>query len=317
MKITAVLLLTLLYPSMLLAQDAGIRVLNPSLIEVINDENIYHFYQGQTILIALDDDLKDQGRSWWIQALIPGHVYDFNQNGIAFVGINMGTEPGEYPICLEMRCSDTDRKNELRIRIFQTEFPKTRTSAYAGEPRLRRDKQKNAIDDAFGRNRGEEDLTNSSFYVDPLDIPREISDPFGFIYGNNKYRAHGGTDLKARVGTPVRAVNRGKVIMVAKMFRNEGNMVIISHGLDIFSVYMHLSKFGTVETVQKTKSGKIIKKGRQLKVGDMVERGQRIGFSGTTGSGAKRIKHLHWGMRIKNTYVDPIYFIDTVNKYLP
>lgn len=316
MKILSFLLL-LMFPAQLKVQDpAGIRILNPGVIETINDENIYYFYQGQTIIVALDDDLKNQGLSWWIQALLPGHLYDFNQNGIALVGISMKMEPGEYPICLEVRCNDTDRKNELRIRILRTDFSKTRTSAYTGEPTPRRDKQKSAIDDAFGKNRGEDDLTSGALYVNPLDILRDISDAFGLIYENNEYRGHFGVDLRAKVGTPVKAVNRGKVIMVAKMFRREGNMLIISHGMDVFSVYMHLSKFDQVTITEKTKKGKIVRKKRQLKVGDIVERGQNIGLSGTTGAGAKRVKHLHFSFRIKDTYVDPLYFIDTINQHL-
>ena len=294
----------------------GIRVLNPAMVETINDENIYNFYQGQIIIVSLDEDLKTQKRMWWINALVLGETYQFNHNGIALVGIGMKMEPGEYAICLEFRCNDLDRKNELRIRILKTEFPKTRTSPYIGEPALRRDKQKNAIDDAFGQNRSEDDLTKGRSYVDPLDIARDVSDPFGLIYGNNEYRTHSGADLKAKVGTSVKVVNRGKIILVAKMFRREGNMVIISHGMDVFSVYMHLSKFGWIEVTEKTKKGKIVKTKRQLKVGDIVERGQNIGLSGTTGAGAKRVKHLHYSLRIKDNYVDPLYFIDTVNKYL-
>ena len=55
------------------------------------------------------------------------------------------------------------------------------------------------------------------------------------------------------------------------------------------SSYLHLSKIN-------------------VKVGDVVERGQVIGLSGDTGytEGA----HLHLGIRIDNVAIDPVKFFD-------
>ncbi len=94
---------------------------------------------------------------------------------------------------------------------------------------------------------------------------------------------------------PVRAVNSGRVILIAKNFYREGNAVILSHGLGIFSIYMHLSAF-------------------KVKLGDIVKRGQLIALSGKTGAGVKE-SHLHLSIKV-GSYVDPFKFFETVNQYL-
>jgi murein DD-endopeptidase MepM/ murein hydrolase activator NlpD len=56
------------------------------------------------------------------------------------------------------------------------------------------------------------------------------------------------------------------------------------HGAGLFSVYFHLSRF-------------------EVKPGEAVRRGQRLGLVGRTG----RVTgpHLHWGMQVGDLYVDP------------
>ena len=75
-------------------------------------------------------------------------------------------------------------------------------------------------------------------------------------------------------------------------------MVILSHGLGIFSVYMHLSKF-------------------EVKLGETVKRGQLVALTGRTGTGINRgDEHLHFSIKIRDAYVDPLEFIDIANEVL-
>jgi murein DD-endopeptidase MepM/ murein hydrolase activator NlpD len=94
---------------------------------------------------------------------------------------------------------------------------------------------------------------------------------------------HKGTDFRAASGTPVMAGNSGKVILAQALYY-EGNCVMIDHGLGLTSISMHLSRI-------------------DVKPGQMVEKGQRIGLSGATG----RVTgpHLHWAIRWDNSYLDP------------
>ena len=104
-------------------------------------------------------------------------------------------------------------------------------------------------------------------------------------YVNGKWWGqHNGADVKAPSGARVSAANSGRVVLSENLPLLRGNCVVIDHGCNVFSIYMHLSK-------------------RNVKVGDSVARGQKIGEVGATGfvTGA----HLHWEVRIGWEPVDP------------
>lgn len=106
---------------------------------------------------------------------------------------------------------------------------------------------------------------------------------------------HGGIDLRGKTGTPVPAAAEGRVAFSGKLYYS-GNAVIIDHGLDIFSLYLHLDTLSVA-------------------AGDQVKQGQIIGTLGSTG----RVTgpHLHWGIKINGIFVDPLEFIKESRLLLP
>lgn len=113
------------------------------------------------------------------------------------------------------------------------------------------------------------------------------------VYNNMKKGQHLGTDFRAAIGEKVPAANRGKVVFAGDLFYT-GGTVIIDHGLDIFTVYGHLSK-------------------PMVKAGTIVERGQIIGLSGNTGRTSG--PHLHWGVKVQGQYIDGFVLVDETKKY--
>ena len=105
---------------------------------------------------------------------------------------------------------------------------------------------------------------------------------------------HRGTDLRAKTGTPIYASNSG-IVRLAKNLFYSGNIVIVDHGKGIFTTYAHLSKI-------------------EVRAGQHLARGDQIGLSGATGrvSGP----HLHWGVKINGTYVDPLQFMIVISDLL-
>jgi hypothetical protein len=104
-------------------------------------------------------------------------------------------------------------------------------------------------------------------------------------YVNGKWWGqHNGADVKAPSGAPVLATNSGRVVLSANLPALRGNCIVVDHGCNVFSIYMHLSK-------------------RNVSEGQQVGKGQRIGDVGATGfvTGA----HLHWEVRVGVEPVDP------------
>ena len=66
-----------------------------------------------------------------------------------------------------------------------------------------------------------------------------INQPFFIVYMVGKAKK---TAEKAPEKTEVYAINDGKVVLTVNL-SNYGKTVIIDHGLDIFSLYLHLEEF--------------------------------------------------------------------------
>jgi murein DD-endopeptidase MepM/ murein hydrolase activator NlpD len=99
---------------------------------------------------------------------------------------------------------------------------------------------------------------------------------------------HTGIDLGARYGTRVTAAAGGVVVAVANTNVGYGNYVIVAHGGGIMTLYGHL-----LET--------------DVRVGDSVARGQRIGLEGT--SGLSTGPHLHFELRVNDQVTDPMPYL--------
>lgn len=128
----------------------------------------------------------------------------------------------------------------------------------------------------------------------PMDSP--VTSVYGTkrVYNKQKKGQHLGTDYRAAIGDKVPSANRGKVVFAGDLFFT-GWTVILDHGLDIFTVYGHLSK-------------------TTVNAGDMVERGDIIGLSGNTGRTSG--PHLHWGVKVQGQYIDGDVLIDETRKNL-
>ena len=112
------------------------------------------------------------------------------------------------------------------------------------------------------------------------------------VYNNHKKSQHLGNDFRAAIGEKVPATNAGKVVFAGDLFYT-GWTVIIDHGLDVFTVYGHLSK-------------------TLVNAGDTVTRGQIVGLSGNTGRSSG--PHLHWGVKIQGQYIDGFALVDETKK---
>jgi murein DD-endopeptidase MepM/ murein hydrolase activator NlpD len=101
-------------------------------------------------------------------------------------------------------------------------------------------------------------------------------------------RAHLGVDYAAPLGTPVWATAGGRVTFVGPR-GGAGNAVVIAHASGLESTYMHLQRFA-----------------KGLSPGQAVRQKQVIGYVGL--SGLATGPHLHYSLRLRDAYVDPLRF---------
>ena len=98
-------------------------------------------------------------------------------------------------------------------------------------------------------------------------------------------RPHRGIDYAAPTGTPVLAAGDGR-IKTASRTQPNGKYVVIQHGQQFMTKYLHLSKFG-----------------RGIKSGKMVKQGQVIGYVGQTGYATG--PHLHYEFLVNGIHQNP------------
>lgn len=99
---------------------------------------------------------------------------------------------------------------------------------------------------------------------------------------------HGGTDFAAPAGRPVVAPARARVALVDQV-RLRGNIVVLDHGLGVFTTYAHLSS-------------------TDVKVGQELQRGQAFARVGSTG--LSEGPHLHWELWVGGANVDPMEWVE-------
>ena len=98
---------------------------------------------------------------------------------------------------------------------------------------------------------------------------------------------HEGMDFMAKVGAPAHAA-AGGVVIASEFHPQYGNMVEIDHGNGLVTRYAHLSK-------------------RDVKVGDVVLSGGKIGAVGNTGQSTG--SHLHFEVRRNGAPLNPARFL--------
>ena len=104
------------------------------------------------------------------------------------------------------------------------------------------------------------------------------------ILNGNPRRPHNGVDIAAPIGTPVVAAAHGVVSLTDTDMFLSGQTIMIDHGHGLSSIYIHLNQI-------------------LVKAGDKILKGQKIGTVGM--SGRTTGPHLHWGVALFDTHIDP------------
>lgn len=215
-------------------------------------------------------------------------VKDSDGQWVAIVGINLKAKAGNHTLSVQTPKRAVSftvgpkRYKEQHITL------KDKKHVNPDPAQLRRyEREAKAQAQAYANFR--DDIPSNVVLDRPVQGGR-LSSPFGLrrFFNGQERNPHSGLDFAVPEGTPISAPADGVVTIVDDYFFN-GKTIFIDHGQGLVTMYCHLSKF-------------------DVKVGDVVERGQTIGRVGATGRATG--PHLHWNVSLNNNRVDPAIFIN-------
>ena len=203
-------------------------------------------------------------------------------------GVDVEAKPGSYSLELDAAMPDgqvlhTAREVTVRpatYKIVRLTVPE-RFVQPDPETLKRVEAEKELKKKAFSHQTAEPEWSGT--FHTPIDST--VSEAFGTrrTFNGKLASIHRGLDYHAKEGTPIVAANAGTVVLAQELFY-EGNCVIIDHGQQFMTLYMHLSHI-------------------QVSEGEKVKDGQQIGLSGATGRATG--PHLHVAVRWQGAYLDP------------
>jgi murein DD-endopeptidase MepM/ murein hydrolase activator NlpD len=248
--------------------------------------------QGQALELRYpaEDGLTGVAVRW------SGHEVPFVRRGEewrAMVGVDLDSRPGDHAVNVTLTYAD-GRTRVLRepVTVRSESYPTTELTVEERFVELSPEDQARAEREGAETSAIYDTFTPQRYWTEAFAVPvagAKDGRNFGHrrIFNGQPRAPHSGADLRARTGTPIVAANRGRVVLAKDLFYS-GNAVFIDHGQGLFTTYLHLSAI-------------------DVAVGDIVERGQRLGLAGATG----RVTgpHLHWGVRILDARVDPFSLV--------
>jgi murein DD-endopeptidase MepM/ murein hydrolase activator NlpD len=128
-------------------------------------------------------------------------------------------------------------------------------------------------------------LVPSAASASPCEVVMPVAGEFSSAFGHRGRRFHPGVDIRAPVGTPIRAAREGTVIFAGRYYAY-GLMVDVRHADGSVARYAHLARFAP-----------------GIAPGATVAANGALGTVGRTGrtTGA----HLHIELRVEGRPVDP------------
>ncbi len=205
---------------------------------------------------------------------------------IALIPVEVSTQPGDYTVSIK----DGEERQNLNVKVKSYEFPSMKLTVSEDKVTLSAKDEKRVEEEYLLQNKLWEMSSKKAWnggFIMPTDTP--VSEKFGVIriFNEKKNSVHRGIDLKGKTGTPVRAINFGRVVLRKNLFYG-GDTLILDHGMGLLSVYMHMSEFKVPEEA-------------------VVEKGEIIGFVGMSGRATG--PHLHMSVKLQGVSVNPLSLI--------
>lgn len=251
--------------------------------------------------ISVNGTLKQGG--YIIGKLEQGETAPVSFNGNTLEGTHIGQD-GTFVFGISRNAeaatlltyTKDGKKHQLPIIIEPQEY---KTQAITGV--AKRKVNPNSEDMVQIKSDKQQILASRSTFTDTIPfisgISWPVSDTISGIYGsrrtfNGEERSwHKGLDIAAPTGTKVHAPTKGVVRLALDNSFFNGNLIVLDHGHQLFTIYAHLDEM-------------------YVKEGQTVTPETVIGAVGTTGRSTG--PHLHWGLYWRNMALDPLLLMKDV-----
>ena len=227
---------------------------------------------------------------------VEGHVggrplsfFSYGGGAAALVGLDVDAKAGRQPWRVAVvEAGQSPRTASGTVEVGRRGFPVQRLTLPPNMVDLDPATEERALAEADRMRTVYRTITPERLWRGRFTLPVASAEP-GTGFGarrviNGKPRApHGGIDFAVPRGTPVVAVNDGRVALIADHFF-PGRLVAIDHGLGLYTLYFHLDTVSVLD-------------------GERVTRGQPIATVGATGRATG--PHLHFGVHLGSARIDP------------
>ena len=220
---------------------------------------------------------------------LPLVFFPYGEGWAAVAGIDLETRAGKQPWRVGVIGADgTARTLNGSLTVRARAFPVQRLTLPTPMVDLDPETERRAEAEAVRLRTLYDTVTPERLWQGRFTMPLAVeSAGSGFgsrrIINGQPRRPHSGTDWAAERGTPVVASNRGRVVLVGDFFFG-GRLVMLDHGLGLYTLYMHLDRVDVAE-------------------GSVIARGETLGGVGSTGRATG--PHLHFQVQLKRARVDP------------
>ena len=242
--------------------------------------------QGRTWLLRLRTDEPAA-----IQATLGGRPLDVQVGegfGWAVVGFPPETQPSAVPLAVGATDQVGNRADQqVPVQVVPEEFPLDRVEVSAAllpllAPEVRAEEDRR-LAPTYAR------VSHPRLWEGRFLLPVQgaVITEFGTrrtYNGGPIVGYHNGVDLAAPAGQPVRAANRGRLVLTDEV-PLRGRVAVLDHGLGVFTTYAHLAAV-------------------DAQIGQVVERGQPFARVGSTGLSTG--PHLHWELWVGGANVEPL-----------